>query len=427
MSDARQSELQMPFSYGLRSISREVFTEPVESDGATRFALEWSLLAYSSIVTFLITFAPFRFRWPSSIQYIWVGPWFDVVANVLLFVPLGFLYWLSRKPVAGTGGSHVFWLAFAISSGIELSQIFQPGRYASPSDVLANASGAWFGALLCRRSVGLLNRQWIGRLGLDLPLMNVVYLLVPLIWLDGLAAGDDPSRSYLTWVLGVSGSVVIAGVYRYGLKQPKILTPTTVGCVAAGWFFAASLPTFLNLGSWPLLGCAVVGLAVWFLVAAPVFGKSNQRRFEHRVLKRVFPVYAVYLLLLLVWPIPASLAEWRGYWGMAELPDDPPIVAALQLLEFFTAFTLLGYMVAESHGRRYLSQARSMVWTCCWCGLAAIVLQVGRGFHPTHSASVAGGGLMLIASFYGAWIYWRQLSWIRRYLEEQGRQPISQT
>ena len=373
-------------------------------------ALEWSLLAYSTIVTLLITLAPFRFRWPSAVQVIYVGPLFDVLANILLFVPPGFLYALTRRQRTPASSARVFLLALALSSGIEISQVFQPGRYPSPADVLANALGAWIGARLCERASQLLNQQWIGRLGLNLPLMNIVYLLVPLIWLDGLAAGSDSPRSYLTWILGLSGAVVISGVYRFGLRQPSIVTPSMLALVVASWFLVASLPTFLNLGAMPLLGCTLIALASCALVWLPVFGRVHERRFEFRVLKRVWAVYAVYLLLLLVWPLPQRLTRWRGALGFVELADDPAIVSVLQLLEHFSAFTLLGYMVAESHGRREVAQSQSIVWTCLWCGMAALLLEVLRGFHPAHMASGAQGALLLIGSVYGAWIYWRQLS-----------------
>ena len=374
-------------------------------------ALESTLLAYSGTVTTLITLAPFRFRWPAAVHVIYVGPVFDIVANILLFVPPGFLYALTRRHLATANGARVFWLAFTFSSAIEISQSFQPGRYSSPADVLANAVGAWAGARLCARASQLLYQQWIGRLGLDLPLMNIVYLLVPLIWLDALAAGSDPPRNYLTWILGLSGAVVISGVYRFGLRQPAIVTPRIVALVVAGWFLVASLPTVLNLGGMSLLlGCAVTALASRALLRLPVFGEAPERRFELRVLKRVWAVYAVYLLLLFAWPWPQRLATWRGALGFAEVADDPAIISILQILEHFCAFTLLGYMVAESHGRREISQSQSIVRTCFWCGAAALTVEVLRGFHPSHVASGAQGALLLIGSVYGAWIYWRQLS-----------------
>ena len=377
-------------------------------------ALEWTLLAYSGIVTTLITLAPFRFRWPPAVHVIYVGPVFDIVANILLFVPLGFLYALIRRHPATANGARVFWLAFALSSAIEISQSFQPGRYSSPADVLANAVGAWAGARLCARASQLLDQQWIGRLGLDLPLMNIAYLLVPLIWLDGLAAGSDSPRNYLTWVLGLSGAVVISGVYRFGLRQPTIVTPRMLALVIAGWFLVASLPTFPNLGALSLFsGCAVVALASRALLRLPVFGRTAERRFESRVLKRVWAVYAVYLLLLFTWPWPQRLARWRGALGFAEVADDPAIISILQMLEHFGAFTLLGYMVAEAHGRREIAQSQSILWTCFWCGMAALGVEVLRGFHPSHVASGAQGTLLWIGSGSGAWIYWRQLSRLR--------------
>lgn len=51
------------------------------------------------------------------------------------------------------------------------------------------------GVLLLEKTQRQLSRQWIHSLALELPLMNVVYLLTPLIWLNGLAAGVDFSTT----------------------------------------------------------------------------------------------------------------------------------------------------------------------------------------------------------------------------------------
>lgn len=67
----------------------------------------------------------------------------EFTANILLFVPFGFLgaayvdrRWLWAVPVAG----------FCISGCIELGQIvFRPDRYATVSDLVANALGALAG------------------------------------------------------------------------------------------------------------------------------------------------------------------------------------------------------------------------------------------------------------------------------------------
>src|SRR5690349_5584928 len=131
------------------------------------YGLEWSLLAYLTSITLLITLVPFRFRWPTSIHILWFAPWFDVITNVLLFLPLGFLYRLTRRRGRSPGGLHVFLLAIGFSSAIEIAQLFLEGRYTSFSDVVANSLGAWLGAMLCERAQRYLSPQWLGRLGLE--------------------------------------------------------------------------------------------------------------------------------------------------------------------------------------------------------------------------------------------------------------------
>lgn len=409
----------------LRHRPSESVREPLSKPGmravGKRLGLRWGLLSYFGIVTVLITLTPFRFHWPSRLHFLWAGGWFDTACNVLLFLPLGFLYRLARQPQPGGGRlGHVFRLGFMVSAGIEMTQLFLRGRYASPMDVLTNGLGALVGAWLCDRALHFLNQRWMGRVALELPLMNIVYLLVPLIWLNGLAAGSDRQRGYLSWFLGLCGSVVLAGVYRYGMKLAGTLPALVLALVAASWFLASNIPAFLVSPFIPVYGCLFVILAVCALLILPSLAESDQRRFEIPVLKQVFPLYVTYLLLLFMWPIPARYGAWRGSLELLELADQPGVVPILRLIEHFAAFTLLGYMTAESTGRREVSQTRSLWWSCFWCGLAAATLEVGRGFHPYHIASLAQGLLTLTGGVYGAVIYWLQLASIQRLL---GRRP----
>jgi VanZ family protein len=78
--------------------------------------------------------------------------WIEFGANILLFVPLGFLLTgIFRRPWIGVA------LALALSVGAELVQVLLPARLPSLRDVLANALGAALGAgiawvFLIRRS-----------------------------------------------------------------------------------------------------------------------------------------------------------------------------------------------------------------------------------------------------------------------------------
>ncbi|WP_109209642.1 MULTISPECIES: VanZ family protein [Microbacterium] len=69
--------------------------------------------------------------------------WVEFAANILLFVPLGFLLTLVLR--------HHWWgvvLALAVSALAELAQIVLPSRQPSLRDILANVLGAAIGAAL---------------------------------------------------------------------------------------------------------------------------------------------------------------------------------------------------------------------------------------------------------------------------------------
>jgi hypothetical protein len=229
----------------------------------------------------------------------------------------------------------------------------------------------------------------------------------------------------MAWILGLCGSIVIAGVYRNGIKEPRELKPGILVLIAMGWFFASSLPTLLVSDSITFYGTGLVGLTVCGLVFLPAGARPIQRRFELPVLKRVWPLYTTYLLLLFLWPIPSYLADWRGGWRVFD--HGFSVSSILRLIEEFAAFTLLGYMVAESHGRREINRTRAIVKSCAWCGLAASLLQVLLGFHPRHFASLTVGLLMFTGSAFGVLIYRRQLSMIRRVLRNRSSSALAES
>lgn len=74
----------------------------------------------------------------------WFGSgWIEFTANILMFVPLGFLLTLLF--------SHPWYgviLALGLSAAAEVAQIVIPSRHASLRDILANVAGAALGAAL---------------------------------------------------------------------------------------------------------------------------------------------------------------------------------------------------------------------------------------------------------------------------------------
>ena len=368
-------------------------------------ALGWALFSYVLLVTLVITLFPFRFQWPERIHFLWFGGWSDTLLNVLFFLPLGFLYKLIRPEdsIRRTLG-----LGLGLSCAIEVAQIFLAERFPSPMDVLTNGMGAWLGALLVDSAQRQLSNHWVSSLALELPLMNVVYLLIPLIWLNGLAAEKDYFHHGLAMLLGLCGCLIVSAVYLHLLELSGAPRSKWVALSATGWFLIGSLPRVSQSPALVVFGSALVAVATRALVMFPWLRKSDQRRFEIPVLKRVWPIYSVYLILLALSPLPSRYQNWSGVWSFHNLGEQFSIPVWL-LTEYFAAFTLLGYIVAESHGRRNITQGRSILWSCFWCGLAAALLEVCRGFHPRHAASFLQGLFAFTGSLYGSLIYWLQL------------------
>ena len=376
-------------------------------------ALRWALFSYIVLITLVITLFPFRFQLPERIHFLWFGGWSDSLLNVLFFLPLGFLYKLirPRDPTL-----RVVALGLGLSCTIEVAQIFLAERFPSPMDVLTNGTGAWLGALLLERAQRQLSSSWIGSLALELPLMNVVYLLIPLIWLNGLAAGIDSLHDSLAMLLGLCGCLIISAVYLHLLEASGVSRSNWVVLSATGWFLIGSLPRISESPALVLFGSGLVALATRILTMFSWVGESDQRRFEIPVLKRVWPIYSAYLIMLSLNPLPSGYRKWSGVWGLYDLSGERFIVPVWWLTEYFAAFTLLGYIVAESHGRRNITQGRSILWSCFWCGLAAALLEICRGFHPQYAASFLEGLFAFKGSLYGSVIYWLQLHAIQRML-----------
>lgn len=119
----------------------------------TRRRLVWWAMAAYALLAAAVLFAPVSygeivvavgdaFRGAFGMSGFGYG-WFEFAANILFFMPLGFLLTLLfRRPWLGA------LLAVALSVAAEAIQLALPGRLASPRDILANALGAIAGALI---------------------------------------------------------------------------------------------------------------------------------------------------------------------------------------------------------------------------------------------------------------------------------------
>lgn len=76
---------------------------------------------------------------------VWWGPWLNLLGNIALFVPVGFIAYrgsVARAVVAG----------LVCSLGIETAQYIWSLGYSDTDDVICNTAGAWLGAVWAKGS-----------------------------------------------------------------------------------------------------------------------------------------------------------------------------------------------------------------------------------------------------------------------------------
>jgi len=109
-------------------------------------ALGYALLIYTTLVIAAITLIPFEFKIPGRIHINLHGSVSDVFANVVLFIPLGFLFQLARRRAGWRSLLQALGFGLLVSTAVEACQFFLPGRDSSLIDVATNGVGALLGA-----------------------------------------------------------------------------------------------------------------------------------------------------------------------------------------------------------------------------------------------------------------------------------------
>jgi hypothetical protein len=304
-----------------------------------------------------------------------------------------------------------------LSAFIETAQLFEQERYSSFFDVATNTLGAAVGSLLFtvlsrRMRVGA---NAVSTLALELPLMGLVYLLVPLLWLVGLAsAGTD--RSWLLIPLAAFGGAIIGAVHG-GYLKPAARTGM-IGLLAASgtWFLVASVPGGRQNPEVILVGTIVaMGVAYLRSVATSRARQGDvQRRFELPTLRLALPLFAAYLALGSLWPLSDASPEWHASWSLfPAIEGDLSQHLVFQAIEFTAAFTLVGYIIAEFYGRRDDEYRVVLGRVVRWSALLVTLLEVARGWHAQYGASALMALLALTASVFGGWLYHLQRDHVR--------------
>lgn len=387
----------------------------------TAARLAYAFLAYLLGVTLLVTLVPFDFARRPDLQLIWHGNWPDFVANLAMFVPLGFLYRLSRPGKRDRFAFRALGAGLLFSAAIELVQLYLPTRFSAPLDVAANGLGGWLGALAHDRIANRLRvtPAMVGTLALELPLMGLIYLLVPLLWLSGLTAAEDATRLLISLLLGLIGSMVLGAIHRHRFGPTGAISRSRYGLIASGWFLAGALPGLALQPLWIVFAAFAVGLSTILWSMEPLPAEGPERRFERETLLRVAPFAGIYLLFLAGWPPWSEWVPLHGSLGTIRLWGEADTFAIMRVLELLASFTVLGYLVAESRGRLEQPYRITVVVLLVVGAGAALLMEVVAGLHPGPGMSPPRWVLAVGLTCYGGGIYHLQRSHIRWLLRNE--------
>lgn len=301
---------------------------PVAAPPAQRWSLAWPLsLAYLALVVYasLYPFTGWRSQGIRPWSFLW-APWpqywttFDVVSNLLGYMPLG---WLITLAVARTGRGEGAWLAgmalpSMVSFSMEATQSYLLQRVPSQVDWMLNTAGGVLGATL---ALLMLRWRWLGP------------------WTAFREAALVPRTHGGVLVLGLWPLALLYPTsVPYGLGQvwsrlEAALLRLTQDSILEGWVPQPGLTAPLS----PLTEAVVVALCVW---APMLLAFALLRGRLHRL---VFMLLSVPVVLGAE-VLSASLTYGPGHaWAWF----TPPVALGLIFAAAMTAFSLaIGHRAA---------------------------------------------------------------------------------
>jgi VanZ family protein len=249
----------------------------------SRLAL-YLTLGYTLLVLYA-SLTPFSgWRDPGESALAWVSaPWpryltaFDLIVNVLAYVPLGFFAALVVMPgvrpwIAALIGSVV---GLGLSFVLEVAQVYLPGRVSNNLDLMTNALGAALGAILAARAgaaprIRRRLRSWRARLFLAGGTVDLGIALIALWFFSQL----DPSLPLLGIVFFSDGiQAQLAGLGPDALS--RILGPVSVGMSLVSLGLLLMLLMRSNRSALAALALLVWIAALTKLVAATALLRSE--------------------------------------------------------------------------------------------------------------------------------------------------------
>lgn len=357
-----------------------------------------ALLGYVTLIILVMTLNPFLLAWPKEIEFKFDSSVDNLILNIVLFLPVGFLYRLI------TGRRGAFILGAILSFSIETVQLFIPARTTSLIDIAANTFGAGLGGILCRLISARLSvtSGTVSRLRLETPLMGSIYLFIPLLWINTLALPEAPYRWILTILIGICGAIIFSDLFRHWWDTVDYSVAAYAALAAGIWFLIGAAPGLLSDSSLLSICLIIVLLAALFTsLRLP----DKDRRFEQKSIQRILPFFVLYVLLLTIGFPMSAFGTWSGFFGFTNRLADTSLYGLYPRLENLAAFAVLGYLAAEWRGRLELTLLQALPRLILTAAGAAVFLEMVSGFQTERGASVIRLLLSVTSALFGGMIY----------------------
>jgi len=367
----------------------------LKTTGERLFAV---LLGYVALIILLLTLNPFYVALPEHVAFRFESSLDNLIQNILLFLPIGFLFRLT------TGRRGVLLLGAGLSFSIETTQLFIPARTSSIVDILANTLGAGLGAVVYDVIAGriVITSVTLHRLRLETPLMGLIYLLVPLLWIDVLALQEAPNRWILTGLLGLCGAIIFSDLFRHWWASVNFQATGYASLASGIWFLTGVSPAILQSSYMWLLELGVMLLTALTTILRPLI---KDRRFERNTLKRLLPILGVYLCLLTIGFPFNPFGAWHGFFGFTDRATDSSLSSLYPRVEYLAAFTVVGYLIAEWRGRLELPFMKTLPRLVLVVTSIALLLEILSGFQSGRGASLTRLLLAVAGALFGGTIY----------------------
>ena len=356
------------------------------------------LLGYNIIIILLLTLNPFYLSVPDKISFSFHSNLGNLIGNILLFLPIGFFYQLATR------GTKAIVIGVIISTSIEITQLFIPARTPSIVDIFANTLGAGFGAMIYRYTSTRLqvNKGVVHQFRLETPLTGLLYLLSSLIFINALANHSGSNRSILALFLGICGTIIISNLIKHWQvhsAHPFIPTPLSTGI----WFILSASPSLQRPQSL-LLICVTVILLAYILQHHQTLS-MEERRFEKSTLRKVFPLFIFYIILLSTWNPMRPLTHWHWTVGFTSFSFESGTRLLIPRVEYLMAATVYGYLLAEWRSRDEIPLRRDIYRLAFNSGSLIALLEFVSGFQTGPGASMAHATVGFVGAIFGGMIF----------------------